>query len=177
MIEPPAGFTYSSGFLSPEEADALAEHVRLLDFRRETFRGVRMRRGYAQFGHAYHTESRRTAPAPPFPDWLTELAERVAASCPPDTAFDSCILTNYPADAGIGWHTDKPVFGPVVAGVSLLAPARLLFRRAEGEGECEVCVEPGSLYVMAGPSRWDFQHSVAPVVAQRVSLTFRSVRK
>ena len=32
-----------------------------------------------------------------------------------------------------GWHKDKPQFG-VIVGVSLLAPATMRFRRAEGRG-------------------------------------------
>src|SRR5688572_33320855 len=46
--------------------------------------------------------------------------------------FELVLLIEYAPGAGIGWHRDRPVFGDVI-GISLLAPARLRFRRRRGE--------------------------------------------
>jgi alkylated DNA repair dioxygenase AlkB len=91
------------------------------------------------------------------------------------TAFNHCIVQCYPAGAGIGWHTDAPVFGDTIMGISFGAGARLQFR-PNGENTVwhEVQVVAGSLYVMAGEVRWDWQHRVVPVKSLRYSLTVRS---
>ena len=40
-----------------------------------------------------------------------------------------------------------------------------------------VVLEPRSAYVMRGPARWKFQHSIPPVKDFRYSVTFRTLRK
>jgi alkylated DNA repair dioxygenase AlkB len=60
--------------------------------------------------------------------------------------------------------------------VSLGGTARLQFRpNRSTEVACEAAAAPGSLYVMHGPARWEYQHQVAPVREARYSLTFRHV--
>jgi alkylated DNA repair dioxygenase AlkB len=60
--------------------------------------------------------------------------------------------------------------------VSLGAEARLQFRpNGSEEVSGEVRTAPGSLYVLRGPARWEYQHQVVAVKAVRYSLTFRHV--
>jgi alkylated DNA repair dioxygenase AlkB len=75
----------------------------------------------------------------------------------------------------MGWHVDRPMFGDVV-GVSLLAPARLRFRRRRGIGWDRFTLrpEPRSAYILGGEARHDWEHSVAPVETMRYSITFRT---
>ena len=42
--------------------------------------------------------------------------------------FVEALVTEYPAAATIGWHRDAPMFGDVVAGLSLGAAGRMKFR-------------------------------------------------
>lgn len=176
-ITPPEGFSYRPGFLAADEQQELGRLVRALEYTRDTVRGKPLKRGYAQFGHAYVTTGRRLDHAPPIPDFLTAVAARGLAHCPPGTAFDQCIVTHYPDGAGIGWHPDAPCFGDCIMAVSLGHTARLQFAPTGSEtARCEIPVDPGSLYVMRGPARWDFQHQVVKVKAERYSITFRSVR-
>jgi alkylated DNA repair dioxygenase AlkB len=173
---PPDGFSYVQDFLTGDEQRELLERLRALNYTHDVTRGKPMKRGYAQFGHAYVTKARRLAPAPPLPDFLAALAEKTLPHCSEGTRFDQCIVTRYPVGAGIGWHPDEDVFGDYIAAVSLAAPARLQFRPNEAEAvQYEVVVEPGSLYVMRGPARWDYQHRVPEVRSERYSITFRSV--
>ena len=87
------------------------------------------------------------------------------------------IAARYPASAGIGWHTDALQFGNCIIGISLNGSARLQFRQ---NGTTiiahELLAEEGSLYIMHGPVRWEYQHQIVPVKNERYSLTFRSVR-
>jgi alkylated DNA repair dioxygenase AlkB len=87
------------------------------------------------------------------------------------------LVTEYTPGAGIGWHRDAPSFG-VVVGVSLLGPCRFRFARGAG-GAREtraVILEPRSAYVLSGPARWQWQHSIPPGKTARYSITFRTMR-
>ena len=83
----------------------------------------------------------------------------------------------FDAGAGIGWHRDKAVFGEVV-GISLLAPCTFRLRRPEGDGWERVALtaEPRSAYLLSGPSRSEWEHSIPPVDALRYSITYRNLR-
>jgi DNA oxidative demethylase len=87
-------------------------------------------------------------------------------------------VRRYPAGSTIGWHRDAPAFGDVV-GVSLLGSARLRFQRGKGEARrvWEVLCEPRSVYVLAGPARTSWQHSIPPTKELRYSITFRTLRR
>jgi len=101
---------------------------------------------------------------------------RIVAMCSPGTAFNQCIVTKYPSDAGIGWHTDASSFHDCIAGVSLGGDAQFLFRGDAGTATSDqVLVTAGSLYVMTCSARREYQHGVKPVTNTRYSLTFRCV--
>jgi alkylated DNA repair dioxygenase AlkB len=94
---------------------------------------------------------------------------------PPD-AFVQVLVNAYRPGAGIGWHRDKPHFEEVV-GVSLLAPCTLRFRKkaAERWDRMAVPVEPRSAYLMTGPSRHLWEHSIPPLDQPRYSITMRTL--
>ncbi len=75
-------------------------------------------------------------------------------------------------------HRDAPMFG-IVLGVSLLAAARLRFRRDVPGGEretYEVTLDPRSGYVLAGEALTTWQHHIPPAKSARYSITFRTLR-
>jgi alkylated DNA repair dioxygenase AlkB len=66
-----------------------------------------------------------------------------------------------------------------VHGVSLLAPARMRFRRDVPGREretYEMTLEPRSGYVLAGEARTKWQHHIPPAKSLRYSITFRTLR-
>lgn len=87
------------------------------------------------------------------------------------------ITGEYSEGAGIGWHRDKPHFEDV-AGVSLLAPCSLRLRRKNETkwDRTTIIVEPRSAYLMTGPARNDWEHSIPPLSAHRYSITLRTLR-
>ena len=87
------------------------------------------------------------------------------------------LLTEYDAGASIGWHRDKGVFGDVV-GISLLSACRFRFRRKVGTEwqRASLTAEPRSAYLLRGPSRTEWEHSIPAVEALRYSVTFRTLR-
>jgi alkylated DNA repair dioxygenase AlkB len=85
-------------------------------------------------------------------------------------------VSEYSAGAGIGWHKDKPEFG-IIVGVSLLAPATMRFRKAQGRSWKRVSrtLKPRSIYILSGEARTDWEHSIPPLDALRYSITFRTL--
>ena len=188
----PEGFLYIPNFLSLNDQASLLHELQALNYEHDVFRGRKLKRGYAQFGYSYETTSRRLTVAPPIPPFLQaairratffvpELRESIiqkptTSYYPTDILFTQCIVTHYPPGAGIGWHTDAPLFGGSVIGVSLAGEARLQFRpNSYKEVTYEVKVSPGSLYLLQGVVRWNYQHQLVPVKAERYSITFRYV--
>jgi len=109
------------------------------------------------------------------PDFLLPLREKAAsfAGLAPET-LGQALVTDYGPGAGIGWHRDKPVFGEVL-GVSLLSNCTLRFRRARPGGweRRALTPEPRSIYLLKGPARTQWEHSIPGVETQRYSVTFR----
>jgi DNA oxidative demethylase len=176
MMGAPDGFVYVAKFLSDAEQGSLLREVRVLTYTHDRFRGQTMKRGWAQFGYEYVSIGQKLTPAPPMPAFLQAVIEQARSYYPNGVEFAQCIVTHYPAGAGIGWHTDAPRFGDCILGVSLTAAARLQFRPNKSQAVCfETTAAPGSLYVLQGISRWNYQHQIVPVKAERYSLTFRSV--
>jgi DNA oxidative demethylase len=176
MEAAPNGFVYVRDFLSWEEQAALLAKLLKLDYQHDTFRGQRLKRGYAQFGYTYVSAGRKLVIAVSMPEFLREVIDKTRPYCSDGVEFNQCIVTHYPPSSGIGWHADAPRFGECVVGVSLGSEARFQFRPNGAEKvSYEVRAAPGSMYLMRGPARWDFQHQVVPVNAERYSLTFRHV--
>jgi alkylated DNA repair dioxygenase AlkB len=141
--------------------------------------GVVAKRQVTQFGFHYSFETFRLSPAPPIPPELLPIRTRAAEVAAIDAGqFTEALVTFYPAGAGIGWHRDAPPFG-VVAGVSLGASCRMRFRPGLGLGTVAAAVElpPRSVYLLTGPARTAWQHTIPPVRQPRWSVTFRTVRQ
>ena len=174
----PEGLVYRTGFVSPDEERQLLEALDAMDFHTVTMRGQTARRVVRHFGLDYDYETFKVTPTDPLPpdlEWLrTRAADLVGEE--PD-ALAEILLTRYPPGAPIGWHRDSPAFDKVI-GVSLAAPSRMRFQRGKGvEREvAELLLEPRSVYILDGPSRTQWQHSIPPVKELRYSITFRTLR-
>ena len=150
----PTGFSQVPGFLAPIEQEALLRQIRLLPFVQDRMYGLLLKRRYSQFGLAYVSAGRKLAAAPPFPDFLIRVVDQARAYTPAEAEFDQCIITHYPAGAGIGWHTDASRFGDTILAVSLAGSAKLRLRpNGAAEHTHESLILPGSLYVLQGPAR------------------------
>ena len=176
--ELPEGFLYSPSFLSePEESDLLAT-IRRLDFHPFEFQGYTAKRRIVQYGWEYDFTSRAASTTQPLPEFLLPLRDRTAAfaNLPPDSLLEA-VITEYPPGAPIGWHRDVPQF-EVVIGISLAAPCRMRLKPYRAEGKLvSIILEPRSIYMMSGPARWRFQHSIPAVDTLRYSVTFRTLHQ
>ena len=94
--------------------------------------------------------------------------------------FVHALVSEYQPGTPLGWHRDAPMYEKV-CGVSLGGPARLRWRPHPAHpvpevGMLSLDLAPRSAYLMQGPARWEWQHSVPPVPALRYSVTMRTGR-
>jgi alkylated DNA repair dioxygenase AlkB len=175
----PEGLSYRQDMISAGEEEALAGRIAALPFEAFQFHGFEGKRRTVSFGLRYVFDGSGLALAEPMPDWLLPYRARAAAMAGLDpAALAHLLVIEYAPGAGIGWHKDRPVFGDVI-GLSLLAPARLRFRRKCGDRweRKAAWVEPRSAYLLRGPARCEWEHSIAPMPVLRYSLTFRTLRE
>src|SRR5215213_9495446 len=174
----PNGLRYRRSLISASDENALITRVRELPFREFEFHGYLGKRRVVSFGWKYEfSGGGALRKADDIPEFLLPLRERAAgfARLEPE-ALQHVLVTEYAPGAGIGWHRDKAVFGQVI-GVSLITPCVLRFRRKTNDKweRVNIPAEPRSAYLLTGPARSEWQHSILRVDALRYSITFRNV--
>ena len=178
------GLRYEPEFVDSNHEAALLKRIRELPFREFEFHGYLGKRRIVSFGWRYEYSGRGSLKeAEDLPDFLLDLRLRAAsfARLNPES-LQQVLITEYRSGSGIGWHRDKPVFDKVV-GISLLAPCVLRFRRKiEGKPKRawereNLVAQPRSAYLLHGPVRLEWEHSILRVDELRYSITFRSLRQ
>lgn len=169
------GFSYHPAFLSPAQQATLLGELAALPFRRDTFRGIPMRRTIVCYGSDFDAQRHSARnPAPPIPEYLAPIRDRAAAVAGVAAeALTQAIIWRYPAKVGIGWHVDNSAYGPVICGLSLAAPAVMKLKREAERRRFELA--PGSLYILRDEARYDWMHTVDGNREERYSITFRSM--
>ncbi|RZJ46008.1 MAG: alpha-ketoglutarate-dependent dioxygenase AlkB [Brevundimonas sp.] len=174
----PAGLRYADDIVPADLQTELIERALALDFAPFDFRGFKGNRRTVSFGSRYDFTHSRVSPADPMPDWLRPFRAKAAAFAEMREAdLVQALVTEYASGAGIGWHRDRPEYGKVV-GLSFASDCVLRFRRLE-DGvwrRASQALPPGSAYLLDGPARDAWQHSITPGDRLRYSMTFRSMR-
>ena len=189
------GFRYQQALIGPAEEDALVARMRELPFREFEFHGYLGKRRVVSFGWQYNYSGRELQKAGDIPEFLLPVQMLAASFAGVEPgALQHVLVTEYGPGAGIGWHRDKAVFGQVV-GISLLSPCVLRFRRKvagnrSGDRRARqsdrvkekpqwervnVSAAPRSAYLLSGPARSVWEHSILRVNELRYSITFRNV--
>jgi len=173
------GFLYHDEFIMPDEELDLLERIRSLDFHQMKMRGVVARRRVIHYGVKYSFETFKASEGPPLPGFLLPLRDRAAdfAGVRAEELAEA-LLTEYAPGAPIGWHRDAHPFD-IVTGISLLSACRFRFRRGHVRAweTVDVPLPPRSAYVLTGPARTEWEHSIPPVKELRYSITFRTLRE
>ena len=182
LLEPlpllPEGLEYRAELVSPEEEAELLERLCELDFREYEFHGHFGKRRVVSFGLHYGTNestARNTEDIPGFLLTLRQKAAEFARLAPSE--LQQALVTEYTPGAAIGWHRDRPAYRDVI-GVSFSSSCRFRFRRKRSSSwqRAFLILEPRSVYLLRGPARTEWQHSIPPAERLRYSVTFRSMR-
>ncbi len=184
LFEPPAPPAMPACFrYAPDVIDA-AEEARLvaafadLPFKEFEFHGFLGKRRVVSFGLRYDFNGGGLREAAPIPSFVLAVRERAAAFAGlPAEQLQHLLITEYRPGTSIGWHRDRPDYGDVI-GLSLLSPCTFRMRKKRDAGweRAAMRLDRRSVYLMRGPSRDVWEHSIPAVEALRYSVTFRSMR-
>jgi alkylated DNA repair dioxygenase AlkB len=174
----PDGFRYRPDVLTAEQERTLLADLAALDFRPFEFHGFVGKRRVVSFGWRYDFNGGGLKPTDPLPAFLMPV--RVIAggfAAIPAAEFEQALVTEYSPGAAIGWHRDRSVFAEVV-GLSLLADCTFRLRRKTGARfeRVSLTVARRSAYLLSGPSRTEWEHSIPEVDQLRYSITFRRLK-
>ena len=176
--EPPEGFRYLADVLPPEEERELVQQIQGLPLKEFEFHGYVGKRRVLSYGWHYDFSDERLQQTDEIPAFLHNLREHAATFAgltPEDLAH--ALITEYSPGTTIGWHRDKGVFDDVV-GISLRSPCIFRLRHKTGSAweRYSLTIGPRSAYLLRGPARTEWEHSIPAVAALRYSITFRSLR-
>jgi len=175
----PEGFTYEPEFISPSEEKDLLSEIGKLEFKTFTWHGFIAKRRIVDYGWSYSFETMKLTPGDPIPEFLLPVRSRAAARVGiRDEQLSEALITEYQSGAAIDWHRDVPQF-EIVMGISLLSACMFRLRRKRGATweRYSFVAEPRSLYILTGPARDEWQHSIPAAETLRYSITFRSRRE
>ena len=149
-----------------------------------------LKRRVQHFGYRYDYKARRVTAESyvgPLPGWLEAMALRLANDDVFEEVPDQVIVNEYLPGQGIAAHVDcEPCFGDIIASLSLGSACTMEFTPLDVREGLGQRLEPGSLLVLKGESRFEWKHGIparkaddvsgVPVQrGRRVSLTFRNV--
>jgi alkylated DNA repair dioxygenase AlkB len=173
----PDGFRYRPDLLGEAGERRLVAEIEHLPFKEFEFHGFSGRR-IVSFGWHYDFNEVKLRQAEPIPDFLLPIRDKAARFAGLDgDALEHVLVTEYGPGAAIGWHKDKALFDQVV-GISLVSACTFRFRRKPGAAweRASLRLEPRSAYLLRGPARTEWEHSIPGVERLRYSLTFRNFR-
>jgi alkylated DNA repair dioxygenase AlkB len=173
----PQGFRYTPTLISAAEEEALLQEMRRLPFKEFEFHGFLGKRRVVSFGWRYDFNGGGLHKTDDMPAFLMQVRQQAAAFAGiPPADLQQVLLTEYRAGAAIGWHKDRSVFGQVV-GISLLSACTFRLRRKAGESweRSSLVLAPRSAYLLEGPARTEWEHSIPAVASLRYSITFRNI--
>lgn len=175
----PEGMRLEPEFLTREEEATLVAIVERLPLAPMQYQQYTALRRVVSYGGSYDFSAQKLREADPLPAWLDPLRERAGAwaGIAPER-FVQALVAEYQPGTPLGWHRDVPDFEDIV-GISLLNDAVLRFRPyphvvGSKVRSLPLVVPPRSIYLLRGPSRWAWQHSVPAAKKLRYSITLRT---
>lgn len=176
-----SGLFYIGSYLSANEIimlqDKLSTEIQLTNLNLTNPSSRRV----AHFGYNYAYNQSGLTLANKIPDYLANLVtttrvnELIANLV--SSEFDQVIINEYKPGQQIAYHTDHTtMFGPIIACLTVGEAVPIHFR-INGVHKT-VKPEIGSMYIMTGPSRYQWQHHLKNTGdTNRYSITYRTVVK
>jgi alkylated DNA repair dioxygenase AlkB len=178
----PEGLRYEEDFLTRDAESGLITRIAALPLAPMKYQQFTALRRVVSYGGQYDFSAQQLNEAEPLPDWLDPLRAQAGAWAGIDpAAFTQALVAEYRPGTPLGWHRDVPDFEDIV-GISLADVAVMRFRRYPPEAPkkadvVKLTLAPRSIYLLRGPARWAWQHSVAPTKVLRYSITLRTARR
>ena len=174
------GLFYIKNYLTEAETELIMHKINS-EINFEPITASANSRTVAHFGYYYAYDRSGLKPADPIPDYLRKLTDlnRINNLCGHiiDNPFDQLIINEYKPNQQISPHTDHiKQFGPIIACITVGKSVPIEFEL--GTIKKTIRVESRSMYIMTGPSRYQWRHSLknkGPGI--RYSLTYRTVNK
>lgn len=176
----PDGFSYVRDFITTQEERWLIEAAESLELHPLVFQGFEAKRKVESFGYDYNFDRRTVSKGKPIPAAFDFLLYKVASELGmPSADLAELLVSEYPKGSVINWHRDAPPFD-IIIGVSLLSDCTFRLRPYDKakQGRKAVrsySVERRSLYIMRGPARQEWEHSISPVPDKRYSVMLRTL--
>jgi alkylated DNA repair dioxygenase AlkB len=174
------GITYVPDYLARGEHDQFLEIVDQSPWQRSLDHDVQV------YGYSYNDRQRVAHRIGDIPAWATSLATRLQQDGHIQQVPNQLVVNSYRPGEGFWDHIDQSVFGEAILSVSLGSTCIMRFTREQSDASEELLLEPGSLLVLTGPSRWEWKHGI-PLRAsdvwcgreyertRRISFTFRAI--
>jgi len=122
-------------------------------------------------GYDYDYTSKKITRADPIPEVFQRLAYYAREACrglrldieheiDDVPEFNQCLVNEYIGQHahGISAHIDLKTFGPFIACYTFESGTEMQFQL--GDQTVDIYVRPNSLYIMSGPARWQWKHSM-----------------
>ena len=179
-----AGLSYAPDFISAAQEATLLQMIDAQPWLTDLKRRVQ------HYGYKYDYKARgitQDLRIGAIPDWLSGLCDGLHARGYFTQTPDQVIINEYLPGQGITPHIDcVPCFGETIASLSLGSQCVMEFTHAKTGEKQQQLLEPRSLVVLSGESRYDWQHSIPQrksdmwggeklMRGRRISLTFRTV--
>ena len=181
-IEPIPGFRYQPGFLTQHEEMDLLAVIATLSLHPVQYKEHQSRCRIISYGGIYDFSSNAVRPSPELDPRFYPIRDRVADWLGSEKGeIEHLLVTEYAPGTQLGCHRDVPHYETIV-GISLGSTATLRFRPyppmpATNRESVKLELAPRSIYRLESIARWEWQHSVPPVQAQRWSITLRTKRR
>ncbi len=197
IINPIPGLYYYPNFLSSNEGECLWNNLQSDSNWVGVTESANARR-VIHYGYIYSYTGGKLQKTEPIPLIYSDLIERFQKIIDsenlarPIPQFDQLIINQYLCGQGIAAHIDDiSKFDSIIACITLGSGVTINFKKKTGDNNTEkpvtysLYVEPNSLYIMSGDSRYIWQHAIPhrkkDLVGdlniprgKRISLTFRT---
>lgn len=133
-----------------------------------------------QYGKEYIALNKILIDAQPIPDFLVKLKNEIEVEIKSKLGrtvnFDQCLINIYKKGQFIGAHTDNvDLFDEIIACVNLLETVYVVFLKPH-EHVC-IKLDPNDLLIQYGDIRYNWTHETTKAKKNRISITFRTIKK
>ncbi len=182
MANIPNDLEIYTNFITPEQETELVTSIKKEKWSKQLSRRTQ------HYGYEYQYHGKNLNAAPAIPDWGIVIIDKMIEEKIIETAPNQIIVNEYKPGKGIGPHIDSLLFDDIIISLSLASACTFRFTKSKNRNIThEIYLQPRTLIVMKGESRYKWLHDIPSVKYDdvngiaverktRISLTFRYVK-